>query len=195
MWSYIWNISYIELRMWNQVGYDPRSYERNLSNCVCRSLKNSGLQRGLNPWPRDTGATLQLSYEATDIGSWSFVGSKGPVSTASHRYREVTGPNPFEVPNFSGFYIRNCMNCVHNYECFWRLFICLNKLFRSLSTLNEIQLTWIATNVMSNVLTMRPRNFGLANIGENLSVHIQHKNLFVLKMATVSSRRGFSEAL
>ena len=27
--------------------------------------KNSGLQRGLNPWPRDTGAMLyQLSYEA-----------------------------------------------------------------------------------------------------------------------------------
>ena len=25
-WSYIWNISYIELQMWNQVSYDPRSY-------------------------------------------------------------------------------------------------------------------------------------------------------------------------
>ena len=32
--------------------------------------KNSGLQRGLNLWPRDTGAMLyQLSYEATDVGS------------------------------------------------------------------------------------------------------------------------------
>ena len=31
--------------------------------------KNSGLQQGLNPWPRDTGAMLyQLSYEATDVG-------------------------------------------------------------------------------------------------------------------------------
>ena len=28
---------------------DPRSYERKLCNCVCRSLKNSRLQRGLNP--------------------------------------------------------------------------------------------------------------------------------------------------
>ena len=29
--------------------------------------KNPGLQRGLNPWPGDTGAILyQLSYEATD---------------------------------------------------------------------------------------------------------------------------------
>jgi len=49
------NISYIELRMWNQVSYDPRSYESNLWNCVYRSLKKSGLQRGLNPWAHDTG--------------------------------------------------------------------------------------------------------------------------------------------
>ena len=28
------------------------------------------------PWPRDTGGpSNQLSYEATDVGSWSFVGS------------------------------------------------------------------------------------------------------------------------
>ena len=30
----IWNVSYIELRIWNQVRYDHRSYERNLSNIV-----------------------------------------------------------------------------------------------------------------------------------------------------------------
>ena len=58
MWGYIWNSSYIELRIWNQVSYDPRSYERNLCNCVYRSLKNAGRQQGLNPGPRDTGATL-----------------------------------------------------------------------------------------------------------------------------------------
>ena len=51
----------------NQVSYDPRSYERNLCNCECRSLKNSGLQRGSNL-------------------------------------------------NFSGYYIRNCINCIHNCE-------------------------------------------------------------------------------
>ena len=34
--------------------------------------KNSGLQRGLNPWPCDTSV---LSYEATDVGSRSIVGS------------------------------------------------------------------------------------------------------------------------
>ena len=29
--------------------YDPHSYGRNFSNCAYRSLKNSGLQREMNP--------------------------------------------------------------------------------------------------------------------------------------------------
>ena len=32
---------------------DPRSYDRNFYNCVKKPEKNSGLQRGLNPWPRE----------------------------------------------------------------------------------------------------------------------------------------------
>ena len=32
---------------------NDRSSERNLCNCVKKPEKNSGLQRGLNPWPRD----------------------------------------------------------------------------------------------------------------------------------------------
>ena len=59
---------------------NDRRSERNLCNCVKKPEKNSGLQRGLNPWPRDTGAMLyQLSYEATDVGSRSIVGSYVPV--------------------------------------------------------------------------------------------------------------------
>ena len=51
-----------------------------LCNCVKKSEKDSGLQQGLNPWPRDSGAMLyQLSYEATDVGSRSIVGSYVPV--------------------------------------------------------------------------------------------------------------------
>ena len=58
--------------------------KRNLSNCVKKPEKNSGLQRGLNPWPHDTGAMLyQLSYEATDVGSRSIVGSYVPVKEMS----------------------------------------------------------------------------------------------------------------
>ena len=55
---------------------NDRLGERNLCNCVKKPEKNSGLQRGLNPWPRDTGAMLyQLSYEATEVGSRSIAGS------------------------------------------------------------------------------------------------------------------------
>ena len=47
---------------------------------VYRSLKKSGLQRGLN---RDLAIPVrrsnQLSYEATDVVSWSFVSSNEPV--------------------------------------------------------------------------------------------------------------------
>ena len=54
---------------------NARRSERNLCNCVKKPEKKiSGLQRGLNPWPRDTGGMLyQLSYEATDVGSRSGV--------------------------------------------------------------------------------------------------------------------------
>ena len=33
VWSDIWNVSYIELQIWNQVSHDHGSFERNLSNC------------------------------------------------------------------------------------------------------------------------------------------------------------------
>mgnify|MGYP007094275874 CR=1 FL=1 len=54
----IWNISYIELEMWNQVSYYTCTYESNLCNFLYRSLKKSGVQWGLNPWSHDTFATL-----------------------------------------------------------------------------------------------------------------------------------------
>ena len=74
---------YYELRKWDEKRNGRRS-ERNLCNCIKKPEKNSGLQRGLNPWPRDTGAMLyQLSYEATDVGSRSIVGSYVPVKEMS----------------------------------------------------------------------------------------------------------------
>ena len=63
---------------------NDRRSERNLCNFVKKPEKNSGLQRGLNTWPRDTGAMLhQLSYETTDVGSRSIVGSYVPVKEMS----------------------------------------------------------------------------------------------------------------
>ena len=55
--------------------YDPHSYERNFSNCVEKPEKLWTLNR---VWARDLAMTVrhsnQLSYEATDVGSWSFSG-------------------------------------------------------------------------------------------------------------------------
>ena len=72
--------------------------------------KNSGLQRGLNPWPRDTGAMLyQLSYEATDVGSRSIVGSYVPVKEMSVNdiwnklYMNCGNEMNWPAPNVSGF--------------------------------------------------------------------------------------------
>ena len=42
---------------------------------------------------------------------------------ASHWYCEVMGSNPVEVLTFSGFNIRNCINCVHNCEDHSSLYI------------------------------------------------------------------------
>ena len=71
-------------------------------------------------WIRDLARPVrrsnQLSYEVTDTGGWSFVGSNEPVKNeceviyeiflASHRCREITrtGSTPVEILTFSGFY-------------------------------------------------------------------------------------------
>ena len=64
---------------------NDRRSERKLCNCVKKpEKKNSGLQRRLNPWSRDTGAMLyQLSNEATDVGSRLIEGSYVPVKEVS----------------------------------------------------------------------------------------------------------------
>ena len=97
---------------------NDRRSECNLCNCVKKPEKNSGLQRGLNPWPRDTGAMLyQLSYEATDIGSRSIVGSYVPVKEIisavhiwfisyiinTHFFHGNIWTHNWPAPNVSGF--------------------------------------------------------------------------------------------
>ena len=59
---------------------DPRSYDRNFSNCVKKPEKNFRTSTGLEPVTSDTGATLyQLSYKATDVGIRSILGSYVPL--------------------------------------------------------------------------------------------------------------------
>ena len=66
----------------NQVSYDHRSYELNLSNCVYRSLKKSGLQRGSAPNVSGFIAQLVTSvapesrgHGFTPLKSWLFQAS------------------------------------------------------------------------------------------------------------------------
>ena len=94
-----------------------RRRERNLCNFVKKPEKNSGLQRGLNPWPRNTGAMLyQLSHEATDVGSRSIVGSYVPVKEMSVNH----------------IWNKTCMNCenemkMKKWSSQWTQFMQLRK--------------------------------------------------------------------
>ena len=54
----------------------------------------------------------QLSYEATDVGSWSIM----CLVRVSHWYHEVTGSNPVEVLYFFSGFLSICINHVHNCE-------------------------------------------------------------------------------
>ena len=75
MWSDIWNVSYIELRIWNQVSYDHhmqlRTQFKQLRIEAWKSQDFNGV------WTRDLAIPVrrfnQLGFEATDVGSWSFV--------------------------------------------------------------------------------------------------------------------------
>ena len=64
--------------------YDPRSYERSFCNCVENAEK---IQDFNGVWTRDLAIPVrrsnQLRYEATEVGSWSFVGSNVPVRNES----------------------------------------------------------------------------------------------------------------
>ena len=56
--------------------YDLRSYESNFCNCV-EKPENFRTSAGFEPVTSQfrCDALTELSYEATDVGSWSFVGS------------------------------------------------------------------------------------------------------------------------
>ena len=66
---------------------NDRRSERNLCNCVKKSEKKRKIQDFNGVWTRDLAITIamlyQLSYEATDVGSRSIVGSYVPVKEMS----------------------------------------------------------------------------------------------------------------
>ena len=67
---------------------NDRRSERNLCNCVKKPEKNSGLQRGLNPWPRDYWCDA-LPTELWSPWRWEQVNCEFICSYV-----------PVEVPNF-----------------------------------------------------------------------------------------------
>ena len=62
------------MRERNKMKNDPRSCERNLRNCVRRLKKNFRTALAI-----PVGCSNQMSYEATDVGSWSIMCSYVPV--------------------------------------------------------------------------------------------------------------------
>ena len=95
MWSDIWNVLYIELRIWNQVSYDHRSWTQ-FKQFRIEALKSQDFN---GVWTCDLAIPVrrsnQLSYEATDVGSWSFVSW-----IKQNRYskkKSVTEPAPKEI--------------------------------------------------------------------------------------------------
>ena len=89
---------------------DHRS-EHNLCNCIKKPEKKFRTSTGFEPvtsW--FTGAMLyQLSYEATDVGSRSIVGSYVPVKEMSVN----------DIYIFFQASFRNCINCVHYNDHFF----------------------------------------------------------------------------
>ena len=82
--------------MWNQASWDPRNSERNFCNCVYRNLKSQDFN---GVWIRDQVIPVRrsnkLSYEATNVGSWSFVVCNGPARDKCEVIYEM-------------FHIKNC---------------------------------------------------------------------------------------
>ena len=110
-----WHTKWIihELRIWNQV----KLWSSQLWTQFLQLRKETWKIQDFNGvWTRDLVIPVrrynQLSYEATDVGSWSFVGSNVPVRNA-WKFQDFN-LNDFSL-NFSGFFT-NCKNCVHNCE-------------------------------------------------------------------------------
>ena len=81
-----WYMKWIiyELRIWNQV----KLWSSQLWKQFLQLRREAWKIQDLNGvWTRDLAIPVrrsnQLTYEATDVGSWSFVGSNGPVRSES----------------------------------------------------------------------------------------------------------------
>ena len=98
---------------------NDRRIERNLCNCIRKPEKISGLQRGLNPFPRDTGAMLnQLSYQASDVVHIWFIS----YIINTHLFHGNIWTNNWPAPNVSSFIAQlvEHRTIVTGGDCLWR---------------------------------------------------------------------------
>ena len=125
------NVSYIELRCWNQVSYDHRSYKRNLSNCVWKPEKvrtSTGFEPVTSlirthkwPAPNVSGFIAQLVRASHRYRSLELTNDQLPTSVVSYlswlERRTGIARSRVQTPLKSWLFqasIRNCLNCVHN---------------------------------------------------------------------------------
>ena len=100
----------IPVRRSNQLSYEATnqlSYETTSHPFFTGSLQLTNDQLHFTSIPH--GLIRTHKWPAPNVS-----GFIAQLVRASHRYREVLGSNPVEVLTFSGFCIRNCLNCVHN---------------------------------------------------------------------------------
>ena len=127
---YIYRIADVKSsKLWSSHGY-----ERNLSNCVYSEVIWMNTKRyihnrkdhSLLDFTSEVLYMKHFIYHFMSIPHGLIRSHKWPplivsgfiaqLVRASHWCCEITGSNPVEVLPFSGFYIRNCLNCVHNCE-------------------------------------------------------------------------------
>ena len=104
-------------------------------NCIKKPEKKFRTSTGfkLNPWTRDTGVMLyQLSYEATDVGSRSTVGSYVPVKEMSvndiGNKSYMNCGNEMKMKKWSSQWTHNLWNCVEKPKKKFRTSMVASKL-------------------------------------------------------------------
>ena len=84
---------------WNQVSYDHRSYERNLSNCVWKPEKTS---TGFEP--------VTSRYRCDALTNWAMK----PLTLGAGHLWVLMSPWRMDVKWYMKSLHINCLNCVHN---------------------------------------------------------------------------------
>ena len=122
---HIWNGSYMNCGYEIKWSYDPRSYEGQFLQLRKKAWK---IQDFNGVWSCDLAIPVrrsnQLSYVATDVGSWSFVGSNVPRERMNQRWNDIWNGSfmncGYEIKwNYDPLrYQRNFCNCVKKPEKF-----------------------------------------------------------------------------